>query len=62
MQKRNIERASLAVTRNSKLVFARSYTWSADVTRPTYPTNLFRIASISKPITAAAILKLVESK
>ena len=62
MQRRNIERASLAVTRNSKLLLARSYTWSAEETRPTDPTNLFRIASVSKPITAAAILKLVEAK
>jgi len=60
MVERNIERASLAVSRNGRPVFARAYTWAPIGTVPTYPTNLFRIASISKPITAVAIMQLVE--
>jgi CubicO group peptidase (beta-lactamase class C family) len=61
MQLRQVSRASLAVSRNSRLVFARSYTWAEETATATLPTSLFRIASISKPFTAAAILKLVEA-
>ena len=52
--------ASLAVTRNGKLVYARGFGY-ADVEKkePVRPADLFRIASVSKPITAVAILQLV---
>ena len=55
--------ASLAVTDQGRLVYARGYGY-ADVSerRPVEPHSLFRIASISKPITAVAILQLVEQK
>ena len=47
--------------RQGRLVYARGFGY-ADVERhePVQPDTLFRIASISKPITAAAILKLVD--
>lgn len=53
---------SLAITKNGKLVYARSYGW-ADRSAEEKVTNhsLFRIASLSKAITAVAIMKLVES-
>jgi N-acyl-D-amino-acid deacylase len=53
--------ASLAVTRHGKLVYARGFGY-ADVSEkePVRPTALFRMASVSKPITAVAILRLVE--
>ncbi|MCA9212512.1 MAG: serine hydrolase, partial [Planctomycetales bacterium] len=53
--------ASLAITDGSRLVYARGFGY-ADVGRrePVTPQSLFRIASISKPITAAAILRLVD--
>lgn len=53
--------AAIAVTDHGRLVFARGYGY-ADVGKKTKvtPTSLFRIASISKPITAVAILQLVE--
>ena len=53
--------AALAVGRHEKLVFARGY-GLADTKRnvPVQPDSRFRIASVSKPITAVAILKLVE--
>jgi len=53
--------ASLAVARNGKLVFARGFGY-ADVeqTEPAQPASLFRIASVSKPLTAVAVLQLVE--
>jgi CubicO group peptidase (beta-lactamase class C family) len=51
--------AALAVMRGSELVYARGFGF-ADVegNRPVEPESLFRIASISKPLTATAILKL----
>lgn len=55
-----ISAGSLAITHHGKLVFARGYTWSKANSPATEPTSLFRIASLSKPITSAGILKLVE--
>jgi len=53
--------AALAVTRASRLVYARGFGYAEKETqRPVQPTSLFRLASISKPITAVGILQLVE--
>jgi N-acyl-D-amino-acid deacylase len=53
--------ASLAVTTQGRLVAARGYGYADLATRtPVSRDSLFRIASISKPITAVAILQLVE--
>jgi CubicO group peptidase (beta-lactamase class C family) len=60
MVSRDISRGSLAVTRHGRLVLARGFTWDAPNAAPTEPDSLFRIASISKPLTAVAILGLVE--
>jgi N-acyl-D-amino-acid deacylase len=55
--------AALAVTDQGRLVFARGYGYADVATRePVQPTSLFRIASISKPVTAVAILQLIEQK
>ena len=63
MKEHHIPGASLAVTDGGRLVFAKGYGYADVAARePVKPTSLFRIASISKPITAAAILKLVEQK
>ena len=53
--------ASIAIARDGKLVLARGY-GLADVENeePVAPDSLFRTASISKPITAVAVLQLVE--
>jgi CubicO group peptidase (beta-lactamase class C family) len=61
MQSRNISRASLALTKDGRLAFSRAYTWAPTNTPATSPTNLFRIASLSKSITSAAVFQLVES-
>lgn len=55
--------ASLAVTRNGKLVYARGF-GHADVEKKegVEPSALFRIASVSKPITGVAIMQLAEKK
>ena len=60
--KNNIKGASIAVTKKGKLVYARGLGFSnyLDSTE-TAPWNLFRIASVSKLITAAAIIKLAEN-
>jgi len=53
--------AALAVTRNGRLVYARGFGFAdVDAKEPVQPDSLFRIASVSKPITAVAILQLVE--
>jgi CubicO group peptidase (beta-lactamase class C family) len=53
--------AALAIARRDRLVYARGF-GSADLEagRPVQPDTLFRIASVSKPLTAAAILRLAE--
>lgn len=52
---------SLAVSRQGRLVHSRGYGYADVATRqPVEPSHLFRIASVSKPITAVAILQLVE--
>lgn len=53
--------AALAVTRHGKLVYARGAGFADLKERtPVQPDSRFRVASISKPITAVAILQLVE--
>lgn len=61
MKEHRVPGASVAVTDQGRVVFARGYGY-ADVAKKegAQPTSLFRIASISKPITAVAILQLVE--
>jgi len=51
----------LAVVKDRRLVYARGYGWADGERRLLVePDSLFRIASVSKPITAVAVLKLVE--
>lgn len=58
---RKIPGAALAVVRDRRLVYIRGYGLAdRDLRERVWPTSLFRIASISKPVTAAAVLKLVE--
>lgn len=56
-----IKGVSVAVVKDEKLVFAHSYGY-ADVENEikTAPEHLFRIASVSKLLTAVAIMKLVD--
>lgn len=61
MTARGVPGGSLAVVRNRKLIYARGYGWADRESRiPVRPTSLFRIASLSKPFTAVALMKLVE--
>jgi CubicO group peptidase (beta-lactamase class C family) len=53
--------AALAVTKNGRLVYARGFGYAdRDAKTPVDPHALFRIASVSKPFTSAAIMQLVE--
>ncbi|WP_425395830.1 serine hydrolase [Aeoliella sp.] len=53
--------ATLAITENGRLVYARGFGYSDIGNREqAVPTNLYRIASISKPITAVATMQLVD--
>lgn len=53
--------ATLVIVKHGKLITARGYGWSDIESRqPMQPNELFRIASVSKTITAATTLKLVE--
>lgn len=53
--------ATLAITENGQLVYARGFGY-ADIgeKEQAVPTNLYRIASVSKPITGVATLQLVD--
>ncbi len=58
---KHIPGAALAVVTRGRLVLARGYGWADPASgSPVLPTSLFRIASLSKALTAAAILQLAE--
>ena len=62
LNKYQIPGATLAITKNGKLVYMRAFgTADQAGTEATQPYHLFRIASISKPITSVAIMRLIES-
>jgi CubicO group peptidase (beta-lactamase class C family) len=54
--------ATYVVTKNGKLVYMRAFgTANQAGTEQTQPYHMFRIASVSKPITSIAIMKLIEN-
>ena len=54
--------ATFAITKNGKLVYMRAFgTADRAGTEVTQPYHMFRIASVSKPITSIAIMKLIEN-
>lgn len=61
MHRWNIQGASVAVTKDGKMVFAKGYGMADTATRSeVQPYSKFRIASISKLVTAVAVMKLAE--
>ncbi|MEJ7605126.1 MAG: serine hydrolase domain-containing protein [Bryobacteraceae bacterium] len=61
MTKYKLPGGALALARDGRLVYARGYGYAdVEAEQPVLPDALFRIASSSKPITATAILKLIE--
>jgi N-acyl-D-amino-acid deacylase len=62
MGKWEIPGGAMAVIQDGKLVLSRGYGYADTNTGELIqPDSLFRIASVSKPITAVAVLKLVEN-
>lgn len=61
MTARKIPGGALAVVKDRRLIYAQGYGWADREKKiPAEPDSLFRIASVSKPITAVAVLRLVE--
>src|SRR6266700_4077024 len=63
MEIRKVPGGALAVVKDRRLIYARGYGWADRENKiRVRPDSLFRIASVSKPITAVAVLRLVEAK
>jgi CubicO group peptidase (beta-lactamase class C family) len=61
MQRHNLPGAAFAVAKGGKLIVARGYGYADfEARQPVQPDSMFRIASNSKVLTAAAILRLAE--
>ncbi len=61
LRKWSIAGASVAIAKDGKLIFARGFGYADTASKTeTQPYNQFRIASISKLVTAVAIMKLSE--
>ncbi len=61
MQRWRIPGGSVGIVKDGRLVYARGFGYADVVSKEaTAPDALFRIASLSKPVTAAAVLRLVE--
>ncbi|MEO6611058.1 MAG: serine hydrolase [Chitinophagaceae bacterium] len=58
MQQFDIKAGALAIAKDGKIVYAKGYTYAEQGYPVTMPTNLFRIASVSKPITSLEIHRL----
>lgn len=59
----NLTGLTMSIVKNGKLVYAKGFGYSdLEAKQPVEPGQLFRIASVSKLITAVAIMKLVEHK
>ncbi len=57
----NVPGASVAISKEGRLVYARGFGFAdKDLREKVQPDHRFRIASVSKPVTAVAILHLLE--
>ena len=57
----NLPSVSFAVTKDGKMIYDRSFgTVKRNVSDSTLPHHMYRLASISKPITSIAIMKMIE--
>jgi CubicO group peptidase (beta-lactamase class C family) len=60
MQKYSIPGVTFAMTKGGRLIYARGYGYGdVETSTPVAPDSLFRLASVSKPLTATATDKLV---
>jgi CubicO group peptidase (beta-lactamase class C family) len=60
MQSRDINAATLCVSKDGGIVHHRGYNWSPGEFKETQPCSRFRIASASKAVTGVAVMKLLE--
>jgi N-acyl-D-amino-acid deacylase len=61
LKEKRIPGASLAISKDGRLVLARGYGLAnVETNEPVRPTSLFNLASCTKPFTAVAILKLAD--
>ncbi len=62
MDANNVPGAAIAIAKDGRLVYAAGFGYANKETgEEAGPTNLFRIASVSKPFTSVAVMKLIES-
>jgi CubicO group peptidase (beta-lactamase class C family) len=62
LKAQNAPGAAIAITKNGRLVYAAGFGQANQETgEEAGPTSLFRIASVSKPFTSVAVMKLVEA-
>ena len=60
MAARNIRAGTLAISRGGVLVYSRAFGWAtSSQSGALSPDAMFRLASVSKPVTAAAVRKLI---
>jgi CubicO group peptidase (beta-lactamase class C family) len=61
-ERNGLKGVAVAIVKNGRLVFAKGYGFANEQDKiPVTPNHLFRIASVSKLVTAVAIMKLVEN-
>lgn len=60
MQINAVRGAALAVVKDGELKLARGYTWAEPGYPQTQPTDVFRTASLAKPITSIAVHQQIE--
>ncbi|WP_158552635.1 serine hydrolase domain-containing protein [Spirosoma telluris] len=61
MKKHNVPGLSIAIAKDDKLIYTKAYGFADVITQEKVTTrSLFRLASVSKPITAIAIMKLIQ--
>src|SRR5260370_23421087 len=60
MTRHGIPGGALVIALDGRLVFAKGYGWADLTGEPAGPDMLFGLASLSEPITALAILRLIE--
>lgn len=62
MRKNSVPGGALAVLKDGRLVYAQGYGFADRENQiPVTPLSLFRIASISKPVTSAAVFTLIQN-
>jgi CubicO group peptidase (beta-lactamase class C family) len=62
LEKHRLPGGAVAITDEGRLIYACGFGFAdVDTRQPVRPDSLFRIASISKPITAVAVMQLVET-